>query len=201
MVSGHSSRDPAMGASLEPHAPKERPEPPRETVEPGAETLERIYREHFVFVWRTLRALGVPHPMLDDVAQEVFLVAHRRGDSFEGRSSVKTWLFGIAVRVAANVRRGAKRRPIADPLPPSLTTDMPDPEQRAVRAEATRFVERFLADLDDGPREAFIACVLEEMSVPEAARALGVNVNTMSSRLRLARARFAAALAKRSLLP
>jgi RNA polymerase sigma-70 factor (ECF subfamily) len=170
-------------------------------MELAPETLERIYREHFVFVWRTLRALGVPRPALDDAAQEVFLVAHRRGEAFEGRSSIKTWLFGIAVRLAANIRRAAKRRPTTDALPPSLQTDTPDPEQRAARAEATRFVERFLADLDDGPREAFIACVLEEMSAPEAARALGVNVNTVSSRLRFAKMRFSAALAKRSLLP
>jgi RNA polymerase sigma-70 factor (ECF subfamily) len=190
-----------MGASPEPRARHEQPDPERGTTELAAETLERIYRDHFVFVWRTLRALGVPRPMLDDAVQEVFLIAHRRGDAFEGRSSIKTWLFGIAVRLAANVRRAAKRRPATDPLPPSLQTDTPNPEQRAARAEATRFVEQVLAELDDGPREAFIACVLEEMSAPEAARALGVNVNTVSSRLRLARARFAAALAKRSLLP
>jgi RNA polymerase sigma-70 factor (ECF subfamily) len=160
------------------------------------EPLERIYRDHFAFVWRSLRALGVPPASLDDAAQEVFLVVHRRGKDFEGRSSTKTWLFGIAFRVAANLRRSVQRRP-TDELTPDVTTDQPDPEQYASLLEATRFVERFLGTLADGPRAAFTACVLEEMTAPEAAEALGVNVNTLSSRLRLARQRFNAALAKR----
>jgi RNA polymerase sigma-70 factor (ECF subfamily) len=187
-----------MRASPEPYAPEGPPEP--FAPEHLAESLEQVYRQHFAFVWRTLRALGVPSSALDDAVQEVFLVVHRRGHDFEGRSSVKTWLFGIAVRVAANFRRSAQRRP-TDLLSAELPTDVPDPEQHAVRAEATRFVEHFLSKLEDGPRAAFIACVLEELSVPEAAQALGVNANTLYSRLRNARLRFSAALAKRSLKP
>ena len=187
-----------MPASPEPCAPEGSAEPfPPEFL---AESLEQVYRQHFAFVWRTLRALGVPSSALDDAVQEVFLVVHRRGHDFQGRSSVKTWLFGIAARVAANFRRSAKRRP-TDSLSPELPADLPDPEQHAARAEATRLVEHFLSKLDDGPRAAFIACVLEELSVPEAAQALGVNANTLYSRLRTARLRFAAALAKRSLKP
>jgi RNA polymerase sigma-70 factor (ECF subfamily) len=187
-----------MRASSEPYAPEAPPEgfPP----ELLAESLEQVYRQHFAFVWRTLRALGTPSSALDDAVQEVFLVVHRRGHDFQGRSTVKTWLFGIAFRVAANFRRSAQRRP-ADPLSLELPTDAPDPEQHAARAEATRFVEHFLSRLDDGLRAAFIACVLEELSVPEAAQALGVNANTLYSRLRTARLRFAAALAKRNLKP
>ena len=187
-----------MGASPEPCTPEGPPEPA--DAELLAESLEQVYRQHFAFVWRTLRALGLPGSALDDAVQEVFLVVHRRGQDFEGRSSVKTWLFGIAVRVAANFRRSAKRRS-TDPLSRELPADVPDPEQHAVRAEATRFVEHFLSKLDDGPRAAFIACVLEELSVPEAAQALGVNANTLYSRLRTARLRFSAALAKRNLKP
>jgi RNA polymerase sigma-70 factor, ECF subfamily len=164
------------------------------------EPLEQVYREHFAFVWRSLRALGIPPASLDDATQEVFLVVHRRGKDFEGRSAVKTWLFGIAFRVAANFRRTDRRRP-TDPLTPEVVTDQPDPERHASLAEATRFVERFLDTLDEGPRAAFTACVLEEMTAPEAAEALGVNVNTLSSRLRLARARFNAALARRGPMP
>lgn len=164
------------------------------------ETLRELYEEHFAFVWRSLRALGVQPAVLDDAVQEVFLVVHRRGKDFEGRSAIRTWLFGIAFRVAANFRRSHSRRH-ADPLPEELTSDAPDPEQSATQAEAARFVERFLDQLDDPLRAAFTACVLEQMSGREAAEALGVNVNTLSSRLRLARERFSAALAKRGVKP
>jgi RNA polymerase sigma-70 factor (ECF subfamily) len=186
-----------MGASPERYETTEQP-PPGDAGDAHTqpEPLEQLYRQHFPFVWRTLRALGVSPLVLDDAVQEVFIVVHRRGKDFAGRSTVKTWLFGIAFRVAANFRRSAKRR-ATEPLNTELPTSQPDPEQNAERAEATRFVERFLGTLDEDRRAAFTACVLEEMTAPEAAEALGVNVNTLSSRLRIARARFSAALAKR----
>ena len=77
-------------------------------VEPGPEgTWEAFYEAQFDFVWRSLRRLGVPASGLDDATQEVFLVAFRRASAFEGRSTFKTWLFGIAWNVA---RRAARRR-------------------------------------------------------------------------------------------
>ncbi|HTQ02422.1 MAG TPA: RNA polymerase sigma factor [Polyangiaceae bacterium] len=163
---------------------------------PELPSLEALYDEHFAFVWRSLRGLGVAQSQLDDATQEVFVVVHRRGEEFERRSSVRTWLFAIAFRVAANFRRGAKRR-AADPLSSELESEQPTPEQGAERAEMVHFVERVLDGLEDGQRAAFTACILEGMSAPEAADALGLNVNTLYSRLRAVRAKFASALAKR----
>ena len=162
----------------------------------SVESLELLYEEHFAFVWRSLRALGVQPELLDDAAQEVFLVVHRRSEDFERRSSIRTWLFGISYRIAANFRRSAKRRP-TEPLPGELLSERPSPEQDAQRAETARFVERFLGSIDQDQRAVFIACLLEGMSVPEAGEALGVNPNTLSSRLRAARQKFAAALSRR----
>jgi hypothetical protein len=74
--------------------------------------FDEIYRDHFAFVWRSARRLGVDASSLDDVVQEVFVIAHRRLPSFEGRSSVSTWLFGITLRVARDHRRSRARRPL-----------------------------------------------------------------------------------------
>src|ERR1700722_8443188 len=63
-------------------------------------SLESLYDTYFAFVWRSVQRLGVPASQVDDVVQEVFLVVHRKLASFEGRSSLKTWLYGIALRVA-----------------------------------------------------------------------------------------------------
>jgi RNA polymerase sigma-70 factor, ECF subfamily len=183
-----------MPASAETCASNELPGPPVERSD--AVTLEAVYEEHFSFVWRSLRALGVDPGLLDDAVQEVFLVVHRRGENFEGRSSLRTWLFGIAFRVACNFRRTSRRRP-AEPLSGELTSDYPSPEQHAERAETARFVETFLNGIDEDERAAFTACLLEGLSAPEAAEALGVNANTLYSRVRSVRARFAAALARR----
>src|SRR6185436_2589400 len=74
-------------------------------------SFEEIYEEHLAFVWRSLRRLGVREAGLDDAVQEVFLVAYRRLPAFEGRSSLKTWMFGIVLRVARTFRRTAQRHP------------------------------------------------------------------------------------------
>jgi RNA polymerase sigma-70 factor (ECF subfamily) len=163
-------------------------------------SLEALYDTYFAFVWRSLRGLGVAPALLDDATQEVFLVVHRKGGEFEQRASVKTWLFAIAFRVASNMRRGSRRRP-TDPLSSEPLSTLPSPEEHAERAETARFVERFLDGVDEGHRAAFTACVLEGLSVPEAADALGVNTNTLYSRIRAVRSRFAAALAERDVKP
>lgn len=155
--------------------------------------FSEIYEEHFAFVWRSLRALGVSESSLDDASQDVFVVVHRRLSDFEGRSSLKTWLFGIASRVAANHRR-SRQRTSHDELSSDIVSADPDPQRQAQQSEAARFVQVFLGTLSEAARAAFTACLLEQMTVPEAAEALGVNVNTMYTRVRAVRSQFAAAL-------
>lgn len=155
--------------------------------------LSALYEEHFDMVWRFVSTLGVEPSVRDDAVQDVFLVAHRRADEFQGRSTIKTWLFGIAHRVASNYRRSSRRQATCE-LPATLPSRQPDQEQRLQAAEAALFIQRFLDTLSEGSRAAFIACVLEEMTVPEASQALRVNPNTLYSRVRVARARFVAAL-------
>ncbi|NJL96066.1 MAG: TIR domain-containing protein, partial [Anaerolineae bacterium] len=96
------------------------PDPATTDVERVVEQVEprfdAVYDEYFEFAWRSLRRLGVPTEALDDAVQDLFLVVHRRLDSFEGRSSLRTWIFGIALRVAApTVERGPARRPTPPP--------------------------------------------------------------------------------------
>ncbi|HEX4338588.1 MAG TPA: sigma-70 family RNA polymerase sigma factor [Polyangiaceae bacterium] len=162
-----------------------------------APPFEAIYEEHFDFVWRSLRRLGVPDAQLDDAVQDVFVVVHRRLPEFEGRSTIKTWLFGIALRVASALRRSAARRP-TEPLvedPPDEHAGLDADAQREA-SEAARLVHRLLDSLDDDRRAVFVLTELEEMTAPEISAALGVNLNTVYSRLRLARRDFDAALAR-----
>src|SRR5438309_1872378 len=73
-------------------------------------TLEDIYRSNVDFVWRVLRREGVPAEETADTIQEVFLAVHRNLARFEGRSSVRTWLFTICSSVARDRRQRAHRR-------------------------------------------------------------------------------------------
>lgn len=159
-----------------------------------AVSFDDVYDGYFDFVWRSLRRLGVPFSQLDDAAQDVFLVVHRRLGEFEGRSSVKTWLFGIVLRVARGVRRTAGRRP-TEPLSEHATiAGIETPVEATERAEAARLVHYLLENLEDDKRAVFVLAELEQMTAPEIADALAVNLNTVYSRLRSARREFASAL-------
>jgi RNA polymerase sigma-70 factor (ECF subfamily) len=158
--------------------------------------FDAIYSEHFLFVWRCLRGLGVADAALDDAAQEVFLVVYRRLPSFRRESTVRTWLYGIVRNVAANQRRTATRRE-ADPLDEALPSASPGPEAHAEDAEAAAFVARFVAALDDKRRDVFVLGVIEELAMPEVAVMIGVPLNTAYSRLRAVRAEFRRALEHR----
>lgn len=150
-----------------------------------------VYDEHFAFVWRSMRRLGVPDRLLDDAAQDVFIVVHRRLAEFEGRSSLKSWLFAIARRVAHDHRRRIGRKERTEELPETLVDPRSvTPAHDAERAQAVRTLHEILGSMDDDKREVFVLAELEQMTVPEIADAIGANVNTVYSRLRVARTAF-----------
>lgn len=153
-------------------------------------TFEEAYEQLFDFVWRSLRRLGVPPAAVDDALQDVFVVVHRRLAEFEGRSSLKTWVFGIALRVARDHQRTARRKGGHEPLDPRIPDESPGPVESLARAEAMRELDRILATLDEDKRTVFILAELEQMTAPEIAEALGINPNTVYSRLRAARRAF-----------
>ncbi|MBX3233267.1 MAG: sigma-70 family RNA polymerase sigma factor [Labilithrix sp.] len=159
--------------------------------------FDDVYRDHFAFVWRSAKRLGVRDGSLDDVVQEVFVIVHRRLDEFEGRSSLRTWLFGITLRVARDHRRSlARKSPAGSVDPDSLRATTPGPSESMERAEAIALLHALLDELDDDKREVFVMAQLEQMTMPDIASTLGLNVNTAYARLRAARLSFEDALAR-----
>jgi RNA polymerase sigma-70 factor (ECF subfamily) len=160
-------------------------------------SFDEVYRDGFRFVWRSLKRLGVRDAYLDDAVQDVFLVVHRKLAEFEGRSSIRTWLFRIAMRVAKDHRRTHERRPTTSLHDESIATPESSPLERAAQREKIDLLHSILETLDDDKRAAFILGELEGMSGPEMADALGVPVDTAYSRLRAANASFNAAYERR----
>src|SRR3954468_8711330 len=74
-------------------------------------TVKSIYEEYARFVWLTLQRFGVQSADLDDLAHDVFVVVHRRLDTFDRTGRVTTWLFGTCMRLAANYRRRQRHVP------------------------------------------------------------------------------------------
>ena len=158
----------------------------------SAETgVADLYRDHFHYVWQVLQKLGVEAGSLDDATHDVFVVAHRRWDDFEGRSSPRTWLFSVARRLAHRYRRAAfrrHRRRTALALAPQKLVSGPDTEFD--RKEAWTALLTFLDALDPPHREAFILGEVEGRTRSQMGHLLGISPNTAYSRLRAARRRF-----------
>src|SRR5262249_21997714 len=127
--------------------------------------FKQLFDEHAGFVWRALRRHGVPQRELEDACQEVFLVVFRRLPDFEGRSSLRTWIYGIAVRVAAGIRRRAfLHRELLGAESPEASGASDLLEDYAQR-EAQRLLHAALAELSPPKREAFVLYELEGMTV------------------------------------
>jgi len=150
----------------------------------------QLYRAYFDDVWVAMLRLGVAPAVLEDAVHDVFVVVHRRTDEFEGRSTVRTWLLGIARRIAHRYRRTADRtarrhQALAQVEPTPMSLD-----EHIARKEGWRALTAFLDQLDDDKRDAFVLGELEQLGRRELGAALGVSPNTAYSRLRAARVRF-----------
>jgi len=160
---------------------------PAVLADEGLAATEQLYRDHGDFVWRAAARMGVGPEDREDVVQDVFIVAHRRLGTFEGRSAITSWLYGITRGIVLNrqrlrQRRGQHLRNIA-----ASTAGASDPSSGI---EAADVLARFAKELDPAHLEVFELTEIEGMSGPEIAAALGVNVNTVYTRLRAARKAF-----------
>jgi RNA polymerase sigma-70 factor (ECF subfamily) len=152
--------------------------------------FRELVEQHFSFVWRGVRRLGVAPGDVDDAAQEVFLVAARRLDDFTPDRE-RAFLFGTAVRVAATRRRSARRHPEElDADSDARSMDGLDPEELAELARARPLLQEILDGMSEELRAVFVLSELEELAVREIAELLGVPQGTVSSRLRAAREKF-----------
>lgn len=184
---------PMLRAVLSPRAVVARQEPDAACAPP---TFDEVYDAWAEFVYFSLRRLGVAPDHLADAVQDVFVVVHRKLPSRDGDLPWKTWLFRIAMNVAREHRRAHRRQGDPAALPDDLRTATPDPHACAEQSEAVRALDRVLDALDEDHRAVFILMELEQCTAPEVAAALAIPVNTVYSRLRAARTRFDAAVAK-----
>ncbi|HEY0712845.1 MAG TPA: sigma-70 family RNA polymerase sigma factor [Polyangia bacterium] len=171
----------------------------KEEVTPaGFHSIEAIYEAEFDNLWRSLRRLGVAEPHLEDAIQEVFLAAHARLHTFDRTRPIRPWLFGIAVRVAAEMRRHHLRaHPQREAAEAMVALDLVGPEEALAARQAQALIDEALSILDFDQRTVMVMHDLENISAPAIAETLSLSVNTVYSRLRLAREKVTAFLRRR----
>jgi RNA polymerase sigma factor (sigma-70 family) len=149
------------------------------------DSFDVVYERELEYVWRTLGRLGVPPAEIPDAVHDVFVVVYRRWRDLDPSRPIRPWLFGVARRVAADARK--KQRPTVEELEIAC----------AAPAHAERdLLWRALAMLDDERREVLVLHDLEGYTGAEIGQILDIPVNTVHSRLRLARADITTAVSR-----
>jgi RNA polymerase sigma-70 factor, ECF subfamily len=167
---------------------------PREAPEPVLQ-LETLFHEHFSYVWRLLRRLGLNEADADDAAQRVFIVASQRlVDLRPGRE--RAFLYGVAWYIAHKHRRSQERlreEPIQER---QLVNSEPDVEELLDRNRTREVLDTLLGAMPLPLRVVFVLYEIEGLTTPEIAEVIGVPVGTVASRLRRARDDFNARVAR-----
>lgn len=146
--------------------------------------FEEIYRAHEEMVYNlALRLAGDPERAAD-LTQGTFLRVYRHLDKFAGRSSLKTWIYRVAVN---HCRSRLARRPPPQPVADERLETVPDPargpEELAMAGDESRRLQSALGRLPGVYREAVVLRDLEDLTYEEIAQALGVRIGTVRSRI------------------
>jgi RNA polymerase sigma-70 factor (ECF subfamily) len=161
-------------------------------AEPGR-AFEQLYRQCFHDVCRWARALGGLNADVEDIAQEVFLVARRKLEDFDGRHP-RAWLYGITRRAVSDYRRRAWVRRVLHPLEGlfDVAGQEPSPSEVLQKRQAEKVLTSILDGMSSVRRAAFILYEIEGYSGEEIAELEGVPVKTVYTRLHYARKDFLA---------
>lgn len=136
-----------------------------------------LVKRHQDAVYRTCyRILGSKEDA-EDAAQEAFIRAYKKLDSFQGRSAFKTWMLRLAINVSLNEHARRREAPLKDMLPePTL-----GPEDQAIKSEAASRLHEALRLVQSNHRAAVVLHDLEGLTYEESAASLGVPEGTVKS--------------------
>ena len=169
--------------------------PPTASAASAERSMRLLVAEHHRFVWRVLRGFGLSAADAEDATQQVFMIAARKlQDIAPGRE--RAFVYGAALRVANNARRGLRRRREvpSDDHDDTAEPDSASPERRSELGRAQSLLIELLQGLPEKLRRVLVLAEIEQLEVAEIANLEGLPVGTAASRLRVARQQFRALL-------
>jgi RNA polymerase sigma-70 factor (ECF subfamily) len=159
---------------------------------------EILMRRHNQRLYRAVRAILRDENEVEDILQEAYLAAYRNLAEFEGRARFSTWLVRIAVNRALDLRRQRAKVIALNPkgedgsannvAESTSASFREDPEQQSARLELGRLLENAIDALPRAFRGVYVLRDVDGMSTEETAKSLGLEVNTVKTRLHRARA-------------
>jgi RNA polymerase sigma-70 factor (ECF subfamily) len=163
------------------------------------EALAEAVRDHAKPLFRAARALGFAEQEAEDLVQDVFTTFLERLDSFEGRSQLRTWLFGILHRKAMERRRAAMIDDRTDPIDEVFESRFDargkwsnppaDLERLMLSKEIGALIRGCMNGLPVNQRQAFVLREVEGLETPDICKILDVSVTNFGVLMHRARAR------------
>ncbi|HEX4474851.1 MAG TPA: sigma-70 family RNA polymerase sigma factor [Polyangiaceae bacterium] len=181
------------------HARHALEEPTLSGIAGAEERFRGLVGEHFDFIWRQLRRMGLSSADADDASQQVFMIAAQKLESI-AVGSERSFLYGAALRVAANARRASRRARDNEAATEraSFPAAVPEPDRRVELRRAWNLLDELLAELPEELARVLVLVEIEELGVAEVASLERIPTGTAASRLRRAREKFNALLAEQS---
>ena len=145
--------------------------------------IEAVVQAYLQQILRAARGAGLDPDRAEDVTQATFATFIEKASQFEGRSHVRTWLFGILYRKIAEARRGLQREQRADDIEdvlkrrfkPDGTWAIPPQPMKLYGDEVRKFIEQCLEMLPTAQRMAFVLREVEELTTEEICKILEVS--------------------------
>jgi len=155
--------------------------------------LQKYRKQVFSYLIRT----GVPESFRDDLFQEIFLKVHKHAFSYNEKKLFEPWLFTVVANTArshfrSHARKEQRTSEYTDS--PALT---PSSQSTQEARETEHWLEEQISLLPLAQREVIILCCAQDMLQSHAAKALGIPLNTLKTRLRRAKATLGEALESR----
>jgi RNA polymerase sigma-70 factor, ECF subfamily len=152
-------------------------------------SVASVFRSHLRFVWRVLHYQGVRSADVQDMAQEVFVIVHRRFAEFKPGTSMRSWLYAICWHVASQHRRRSPTRREVPLELDALLAPTQTPEQRVGSKRRLELLNKAMSALNESQQLVFFLYEVEGMEMQEVAEAVGCPLQTGYTRLHAARAR------------
>jgi RNA polymerase sigma-70 factor (ECF subfamily) len=170
-------------------APRERPDVIAGIRARDSDVLETVVRENLPILLRAARAAGLPPDRADDAVQEALLTFVQRAHEFDGRASVRTWLYGILLKKMSRAFEGVRRAQETEEIDDVVEARFDNtgrwvqpprgPDAGTDRERVRGWLAECLEGLPERRRMAFVLREVEELATEEVCKILEATPNNL----------------------